>query len=167
VSTRLLIVSCSATKRPDIGLLPAIERYDGPVFRVLRKARREDRWPADVYVRILSARFGLLRPETPIPTYDQRMTPARARQLAPAVAYDLTSDLEVLAPTAVLIAVGADYRAALFPIPALELVDHQFLTGRPGERLAAIKAWLVTGSLDPASGERTAPRVSAPGPASR
>jgi len=33
--SRLLILSCSQRKRPDSGLLPAIERYDGPVFRVV------------------------------------------------------------------------------------------------------------------------------------
>ena len=36
----LLIMSCSQRKRPDLGLLPAIERYDGGHFRVLRS----DHW---------------------------------------------------------------------------------------------------------------------------
>ena len=37
---RLLILSCSQRKRPDRVLLPALERYDGPVFRMLRKFLR-------------------------------------------------------------------------------------------------------------------------------
>ena len=37
--TRLLIVACSRAKRPDAGSLPAIDRYDGPAFRLLRRAR--------------------------------------------------------------------------------------------------------------------------------
>lgn len=34
MSKRLLILACSQRKRPDPGLLPAIERYDGPQFQV-------------------------------------------------------------------------------------------------------------------------------------
>lgn len=51
----LLIVSCSQRKRSDLGLLPAIERYDGVYFRLLRKAQREGYWPENLDVLILSA----------------------------------------------------------------------------------------------------------------
>ena len=37
----LLILSCRATKRPDAGLLAALERSDGVAYRVLRTALRE------------------------------------------------------------------------------------------------------------------------------
>ena len=37
----MLILACSRRKRPDEGLLPAIERYDGPTFCVLRRFLRE------------------------------------------------------------------------------------------------------------------------------
>jgi hypothetical protein len=40
---RMLILACSRRKRPDEGLLPAIERYDGPAFRVLRRFLRKSR----------------------------------------------------------------------------------------------------------------------------
>ena len=57
--TRLLILSCSKAKRADCGLLPAIDRYDGPFFRVLRRYLRQQ--PADPpVVHILSAEFGLI-----------------------------------------------------------------------------------------------------------
>jgi hypothetical protein len=38
---RMLILACSRRKRPDEGLLPAIERYDGPAFRMVRRFLRE------------------------------------------------------------------------------------------------------------------------------
>ena len=38
---RMLILACSRRKRPDEGLLPAIERYDGPALRVVRRFLRE------------------------------------------------------------------------------------------------------------------------------
>ncbi|NCC36790.1 MAG: hypothetical protein EOM24_32980, partial [Chloroflexia bacterium] len=34
---RLLIIACTATQRPDVRLLPALDRYDGPSFRVVRR----------------------------------------------------------------------------------------------------------------------------------
>ena len=34
---KLLLISCSQRKREDEGLLPAIDRYDGPAYRCLRK----------------------------------------------------------------------------------------------------------------------------------
>ena len=55
----MLILACSRRKRPDDGLLPAIERYDGPAFRVLRRYLRERPAGApDVF--ILSAEHGLI-----------------------------------------------------------------------------------------------------------
>jgi len=76
---RLLILSCSQRKRPDRGLLPALERYDGPVFRMLRKFLRscsvEESHPK---VYILSVQFGLIPAHQPISHYDCRMTPQQA-----------------------------------------------------------------------------------------
>jgi hypothetical protein len=37
----MLILACSRRKRPDEGLLPAIEPYDGPAFRMVRRFLRE------------------------------------------------------------------------------------------------------------------------------
>jgi hypothetical protein len=68
---RLLILSCSQRKRPDAILLPALERYDGPMFRVLRKFLRENpskELHPDVY--ILSAQFGLISADQLIPIPD-------------------------------------------------------------------------------------------------
>ena len=38
---KVLIIACSQRKRPDAGLLPALDRYDGPAFQVLRRFLRE------------------------------------------------------------------------------------------------------------------------------
>ena len=83
---RLLILSCSQRKRPDLILLPALERYDGPVFRMLRRFLRT--WPSkgshpEVY--ILSAQFGLISAHQLIPSYDCRMTPQQASAFQPQV----------------------------------------------------------------------------------
>src|SRR5918911_2047366 len=76
---RLLMLGCSATKRPETGLLPAILRYDGPAVRTLRRWQRDHTDHTDtVDLLILSAQFGLIFGDTPIPFYDRRMTASRA-----------------------------------------------------------------------------------------
>jgi cytoplasmic iron level regulating protein YaaA (DUF328/UPF0246 family) len=76
---RVLILACSARKKVAESLMPAIERYDGPSFRVLRKFLRTS--TEEVGIWILSAEFGLIPSCEPIPWYDCRMTISRARQL--------------------------------------------------------------------------------------
>src|SRR5215475_9884935 len=83
---RLLILSCSQRKRPDRILLPALERYDGPVFRMLRKFLRScSARESHPEVYILSVRFGLIPAHQPISYYDCRMTPQQASIFQPQV----------------------------------------------------------------------------------
>jgi len=42
---RLLILACSARKRLDRSALPAIERYDGVNFRILKKTSTQTEFP--------------------------------------------------------------------------------------------------------------------------
>src|SRR5207302_2104748 len=86
---KLLVISCSQTKRDADGLLPAIHRYDGSPYRVLRNYLRGREWPASLSVAILSARHGLVGGFTEIEDYDERMTSARALEWAPRCAETL------------------------------------------------------------------------------
>lgn len=74
-SRRLLILACSATKRGGPTYMPAIERYDGPLWRTLRTV---DPRGEKAKVAFLSAKLGFRAANTPIETYDARMTPAIA-----------------------------------------------------------------------------------------
>ncbi|MEN6625403.1 MAG: tRNA-guanine transglycosylase DpdA [Candidatus Sumerlaeia bacterium] len=80
---RLLILGCSQCKRDTPGLLPAIERYDGSAYRVLRHYLYDREWPASLSVGVLSAKYGLVGGFTGIELYDERMTPIRAAEWAP------------------------------------------------------------------------------------
>jgi hypothetical protein len=134
--TALLIIACSATKRHDAGGLPAIDRYDGPAFRVLRKALRERAGLSDALgIRILSAEFGLIGPWIHIPNYDRRMTAERAQELRP----EVTAALGGLWPAAYVHA-NHRYRLALPPAPwpVSIRVAHRGI----GYQLAQLKAWL-------------------------
>lgn len=81
-SGELVVLGCSATKRPTNGLLPAIDLYDGPIFRVLRSYLREYVWPERLSVAVLSAKYGVIGGLAPIRSYDQRMTAQRAAEMA-------------------------------------------------------------------------------------
>lgn len=71
-STRLLILACSATKKDGPKYMPAIERYDGPLWQTLRTV---DPRGEKAQVAFLSAHFGFRAANTPIETYDTPMTP--------------------------------------------------------------------------------------------
>lgn len=86
---QLVVLGCSATKVAAEGTLPAINLYDGPVFRVLRTYLREFHWPDRLSVAVLSAKYGIIGGLSNIATYDQRMTPARATELAGTVSETL------------------------------------------------------------------------------
>lgn len=77
-SHRLLILACSATKRTDAGRMPAIERYDGPLWRTLRAVNPD---PRLIKVAFLSARFGFRDARTPIEHYDARLSADLAERM--------------------------------------------------------------------------------------
>ena len=79
---RLLILSCSQRKRASHEPLPAIDRYNGPLFFVLRRFLRECPSQArllDVY--ILSAAYGLIPMNFPTALYERKMSISRTIEL--------------------------------------------------------------------------------------
>lgn len=144
---RLLILACSSTKRPNAGTLPALQRYDGPVYRTVRAYLRDHPHQANrLVLLILSAEFGLIDADTPIPNYDRRMTTGRALALRPQVWQTLTRYVDERGPfTATLINLGMDY------LPALDLDAVRSQLGRTvyaaggiGDRVGQLKRWLET-----------------------
>lgn len=77
-SFRLLILACSATKRGGPDDMPAIERYDGPLWRTLRTV---DPNGAKAKVAFLSAHLGFRAASAPIEMYDARMTDQMAEAM--------------------------------------------------------------------------------------
>lgn len=83
---RLLILSCSQRKNTSQEQLPAIERYNGPLFFVLRRFLRECPREADqLDVYILSASYGLIPANFQTKFYDQKMNLSRVVELQPQV----------------------------------------------------------------------------------
>lgn len=142
---RLLVLARPARKRPGGGLLPAIHRYDGPAFRVLRAFLAGAADPPDVLV--LSARYGLIAAAREIPDYDRRLTPGDADAERPDVLRALGEALARTDYTEVALCLGRAYRRAVAGhgdvVPAGTAVA--FLTGGQGTRLRNLRAWLRGG----------------------
>ena len=71
---RLLIIPCSRTKAITPGLLPAWERYQGRVYRLLKELASQQQFPNSIDIVIISGKYGFLRPFDLVELYDQPMT---------------------------------------------------------------------------------------------
>lgn len=140
---RLLILSCSQRKAPAKGPLPAIDRYDGPAFRVLRKYLRATPSAAPT-VLILSAKYGLIESGRRIPPYDRRLSRTSAERLRPQVLETVRRVLRSRSWRAVGVCAGKDYRSTLNGLADLLPSDVRLdlLAGGLGKRLAALRDWL-------------------------
>jgi hypothetical protein len=150
LGSRLLVLSCSKRKRPDSGLLPAIERYDGPAFRVIRRylqTYRDGGRSLDVYV--LSAEFGLIPSDRPIPDYDHCMTAERAMQLRSQVSAQMKQCLQATKYDRLLLSVGNQYLSALAGYEKLtpDRLEVIVSAGPQGRKLAELWNWLHGNAL--------------------
>lgn len=141
---RLLILGCSQRKRSGPGLLPALERYDGPAYRVLRRWLASPEGPCP-RVLVLSAEFGLITADHPLPWYDRRLDRRRSAELEPRTTEALRAELGVCCWQSVFLYLGRDYLRALGgpesfrSAPANEVLLAQ---GPPGVRLSQLRSWL-------------------------
>lgn len=139
----MLILACSRRKRPDEKLLPAVERYDGPAFRVLRRFLRES--PSEApSILILSAKHGLIPHDLPIAAYDRKMSLARARQLRPLVLAELDRMTASRSSVETLVFAGQQYLPALYKDDAslAQNTTIKVCAGALGRKLAELHDWL-------------------------
>ncbi len=141
---RLLVLSCSERKNTAQEHLPAIERYNGPLFYVLRRFLRECPYKAeqlDVY--ILSARYGLIPADYQIDFYDQKMNLARVVELQPHIKTTF-SDILRKNYNSICFVLGRTYQKAFenlqYMIPML--TRYVFTHGVIGKRQTQLKRWL-------------------------
>ncbi len=140
---KLLLVSCSKKKKPYYTKdgIPAIELYDGPQFKILRKYL--DIPNLDIY--IISAKYGLVGSLDYIELYDMEMTAKRAEELKNTINKSLDSIFEQNQYSEVLINLGKNYLRALDGFT--KKLNNQdcnivIISGRIGERLHRMKKWL-------------------------
>lgn len=145
----LLIISCSQCKVSTPGVLPAIDRYDGPTYRTLRKFCPDGLPPLDLDVVIISAKYGFLRSKQLIENYDRRMTAKRADELRPKVQARLKELIQdksecpfsLGAYDQVFINLGKTYMRTLegFHWGLLSTLEA---SGGIGQKTSQMKAWL-------------------------
>lgn len=144
MAQRKLILSCSKRKIFDERVVPAIERYDGTAFRLLRRYQRIEGENLDVY--ILSARFGLIAHTKKIFYYDSKMTLFEARQMKSKIlrqAEKLFLDKNGLAEKQIFINLGRNYCESFSEVfPVLANCNITLASGSSGKRLAQMHDWL-------------------------
>ena len=143
LSRSLVILGCSARKKQTSRLLPAIDRYDGPTFQVLRKHLRATpgRSPDAC---ILSGRFGLIPGGFLIPRYERQARDEDCVQLGPRVDSQLKEILDDVQPERLFVSVGGRYwrlieNTLLREVPASGLV---VAVGGIGGRGSQLLHWL-------------------------
>jgi len=143
---RLLLLSCSQRKRRTRGLLPAIKRYDGPAFRVLRRYLNSQP-TAQLEVLILSAKWGLISGNALLPYYNQRMTEQRAEELRQPVIKRLRKILKAKSCKEIFIAMSKSYFQVLTEqeLSKIASLTTYIPQGRQGQKVSALYDWLHGG----------------------
>ena len=147
---RLLILSCSERKHTSQDLLPAIERYNGPLFFVLRRFLREcPREAKHLDIHILSAVYGLIPGDFPIPLYDQKMDGTRAVELQSQVRTTFSSILQNNYAS-ICFVLGKTYLKTFDGLHDMipTLTESIFTNGPIGKKQTQLKKWLWKNLID-------------------
>ena len=139
---RLVILACSQRKVQAKHVMPAMDRYDGPAYKVVRKWLRtipDARLHHDFL--ILSAEFGLISDSLSIPYYDRRMTVERAEELHGETLDALKPILSAGIYRAVFVYMGKTYRRAIEGVNAF-FPDIQYSHGGIGMQLSQLRQFL-------------------------
>jgi hypothetical protein len=143
--SRCLILSCSRTKINLPQPVPAIERYDGPPYKVLRRYLNEhpnSNQQLDIF--ILSAEYGLISGSTPIPDYDRRITPKRAEALNDEVLEKMRQEVLSKPYNEIFLSMGKAYLQAFAGINNLINGNTDLILSQAtaGKKLTELKRWL-------------------------
>jgi hypothetical protein len=152
MSRRCLIVGCSRTKVDSPQPLSAIQRYDGPAFRVIRRyLSQAPESVQDVDIFVLSAKFGLLSAENKIPSYDRLMTAARAAELRPCVQEAVRVQVCPQKYAEVFLSMGKTYLQAMEGLDTLlgDGVRVIISDSASGQKLTDLQRWLWGTEVQP------------------
>ena len=143
---RGLILSCSDRKSADPNPRPALERYDGPVFRIVRRYLRDHPGALghSLEVAIISAQYGLIWPETELPPYDRRMTRTRAQELQREIVPTMRDWAASHAQGEIFMMLGKNYQPAVQPIHSWLPIHAKLIVsvGGSGKQQSQLARWL-------------------------
>jgi hypothetical protein len=145
-SRPLLLIACSQRKTAGMRRGRAWDIYDGALYRVLKKLFRE--WPEAarrVEVLIVSAKYGVVRPDQRITTYDERLTPALARRRGAFWADQLKRAVAGRQFPAVHINLGRNYLQVLPDLAGVfDGAVMESAAGGIGIRSAQTREWVIS-----------------------
>jgi predicted RNA-binding protein len=141
----LLIIPCSKRKIETIqDKVVALDLYDGPFYRIIRKNFREYGELNNLDIGILSAKYGLIPSYEHIAYYDQKMTANRARELSASIKKILTKQLRRNDYREIFINVGKSYMLALETCSHILNSENVVSAhGMIGERMQQLKTWMI------------------------
>jgi len=127
------------------GLLPAIERYDGISYFILRKAKRDGYFPKNLDILIISAKYGIIEPNSLIENYDQLMTKERAMQLKNLVATKLAEKVKLTKYNEIFLNIGKTYKMTLEGWESNIKQDSSIIyaSGSIGKKSSQMLHWLI------------------------
>ena len=145
--SKLLIIPCSQRKKITDFPTSAINVYDGPFYRLLRKNILEFDNNNGLDIYIISAKYGLIDPLHEIQTYDQKMDDEQAKRLKPKIRESLLKIIKNKTYSEIFINTGKSYSLALDGFHGLvkrHSPSTQFTMGQGkiGQRLHDMKVWI-------------------------
>ena len=139
----LLINSCSKLKKKLYGV-KAIELYDGPSFKIIRKYKS-----LNIDLFIVSAKYGLITENDIIDYYDEKMTFKKAKSMSIEIADRICDLIKDKKYEEILLNLGKNYKVAFDnALTRLKKSSPQtmitILEGPIGIRLRELKEWLIS-----------------------
>lgn len=133
---RLLIISCSKKKRSSLAPCKALDLYDGPSYRIIRKMVREKILPQGLDIYIVSGRYGLIKSNEIIDDYDMTISDKVVEE---SNSREKMSDLLSRGYEDVFVNMGKQYLGHFRHL----LVDKKKATGRIGQKNALMRKWII------------------------
>lgn len=139
---KLLVVSCSERKKVELNRMPAIEMYDGPMFRMIRK--HKPFFYNGIDLLIVSAKYGLMKPSLQILNYDKRLSKEQIPELRKQTLARLEKFTSNENYKEVRLSMGKDYLSLFDGINNVfsPKCTIKITTGKIGQKLHKTKKWL-------------------------
>jgi len=146
-SKKLLIISCSAKKKKFNHPAPALEVYDGPIFRLLRKNLRNKL--SNIHITIISAKYGLILPETRISYYDKIISKKEICEWNGKIVNLLGDLIWKNNYSEIFICLGKNYLGVIEGLERHVPKDCKLMyaEGRIGEKMQKTKEWISTAAM--------------------
>ena len=141
----LLIVSCSGKKNKTKKKIPAIKRYEGVYYKVINKLKRENKFPSNLDVIIISAKYGFLKQNDLIENYDLKMNKKQARKLNKSIVRDLRNYTRDKKYKEIFINLGKDYMLSIEGFEQFIPKETKIIVanGAIGKKMKQMKEWIL------------------------